>query len=291
MRFLITGAGGQVGRELAEQCQLTDADVFAFDSNELDICNEEQVMDVVSRLRPDVIFNCAAYTDVDGAEDHKEWATAVNVEGPAYLAEAAKSVDALLIHLSTDYVFDGGTEYDLRAVDMPNPINVYGETKLMGENALLTSGAKVFILRVSWVFGKYGKNFVKTMLRLADTHDEVDVVSDQWGAPTPAEEIVKVMLTRGEQYALYRAGPFGIFHFESNPKVSWAEFAEVIFDIAYHEGVIDYPIVVNHVPSANYPTKARRPLNSKLSSDAYQCEWRKVLHKLLLQLTQSPLRR
>ena len=269
MKILITGAAGQVGREVADLCQRSGIDHLGVTSAQLNITDAVEVEKVFHSYKPTVVINCAAYTAVDLAEDESEQAYLVNEAGPRHLALACVKHDALMLHISTDYVFDGEQDAPYGIHDAPCPTGVYGASKLAGEKAIQETSAKHMILRVSWVFGQYGNNFVKTMLRLAEQRSELSVVADQFGAPTPAAEIARVLVERAQD--LRPEAPVGIQHLESNPGVSWCDFAREIFRVA------DAEVTVNAITSDQYPTKATRPKNSKLRSNCFSVEWQGAL--------------
>ena len=273
VKILITGAAGQVGQELVDACKVQQVDYVAYTSSQLDITNSESVHKEVVKQQPTHIINAAAYTAVDKAEQEKDIAYAVNSDGVRFLAQAAKAVNAKLMHISTDYVFDGEKSTPYTVNDTPNPASVYGASKLAGEKAMidvLGLGGDYLVLRVSWVFGQYGNNFVKTMLKLAETRQELSVVNDQYGAPTPACEIAKCLLS---ELALNELT--GIQHLESNPGVTWFEFALAIFE------AVNKVVKVNGITSEQYPTPVDRPKNSKLCSEqvGLSVNWKKSLIK------------
>jgi dTDP-4-dehydrorhamnose reductase len=261
-RIFIVGKNGQVGRELVEQAEQQGLDVVSFGSLELDITDQSAVLKAVVKNKPTVVINAAAYTAVDKAEDESELAYAVNRDGVENLARACKAQNIPLIHISTDYVFDGTKDSPYLASDTPNPIGIYGASKYAGEQVLRATWDKHIILRVSWVFGVHGNNFVKTMLRLATECDGLNVVDDQFGAPTSATAIAREIL----RYILNQDSFYGSFHLESNPGVTWYEFAQCIFARAAHFGAIESSPALNPISSAAFPTPVKRPQNSKLSA-------------------------
>jgi dTDP-4-dehydrorhamnose reductase len=261
-RIFIIGKNGQVGRELVEQAEQQGLDAVSVGSAELDITDRSAVLQAVLENKPTVVINAAAYTAVDKAEDEIDLAYAVNRDGVENLAFACKAQNIPLIHISTDYVFDGTKESAYLESDIPNPIGVYGASKYAGEEVLRATWDKHIILRVSWVFGLHGNNFVKTMLRLAKERDELNVVDDQFGAPTSATAIAREIL----RYILNQDSFYGSFHLESSPGVTWYEFAQRIFSRAAHFGVTDHSPALNPIPSSGFPTPVKRPQNSKLSA-------------------------
>lgn len=256
MRFLVTGTSGQLGYDVIRELQKRNyTEYLGVGREEMDITNENSVMKTVTEYKPDVIFHCAAYTAVDKAEDCKEEAYAVNVKGTRNIVKAAKEIDAKIIYISTDYVFDGTKEGLYEINDPVNPQSVYGKTKAEGEE-YVKSYPKHFIVRTSWVFGIHGNNFVKTMLRLSETKNELGVVCDQIGSPTYTVDLAKALLD------LALTNDYGTYHINNDGYCSWAEFAEAIFKINHRN------ITVNHIPTSEYKTKAIRPLNSKLSKQS-----------------------
>ncbi|WP_017221009.1 dTDP-4-dehydrorhamnose reductase [Moritella dasanensis] len=265
MRVMITGCYGQVGRSLVEQLQPI-ANILAVGRAELDITDEVAVKNVVKAFKPDVIINAAAHTAVDKAEDEIGLSYAINSDGPRFLAEAANSVNASILHISTDYVFSGDKDGIYTESDLTSPQGVYGESKLAGEIAVINACQKHIVLRTAWVFGEEGNNFVKTMLRLAKTYDTLGVVGDQMGGPTYAGDIAAALVVITKAIYNGENDKFGIYHFSGLPHVSWSQFAESIFDEAVEQNVIQQSLTVNAITTAEYPTPAKRPANSKLDT-------------------------
>ncbi len=258
-RILLTGIGGQVGWELARSLQPL-GEVVALDRAGFDLAAPDRMRGVLRELRPAWIVNPAAHTAVDKAESEVALATAINATAPGILAEEAKRLDALLVHYSTDYVFDGGKPTPYVEADPTCPINTYGQTKLAGEEAIRASGCRHLILRTSWVYGMRGANFLRTMLRLAQERDELRVVADQIGAPTWSRMIAEttaLMLARHRDQE-------GIYHFVAGGEISWHGFAEAIVARGHALGLIAKTPVVHRITSAEFPTPARRPANSRL---------------------------
>lgn len=267
MRILVTGREGQVARALAERGAGRHELVFA-GRPELDLAVPELIDAAVARHAPEMIFSVGAYTAVDRAEDEPELAMAINGTGPGQLARAAARIGAPIIHLSTDYVFDGALDRPYREADPVGPINVYGTSKLEGERALARAGGDFAILRTSWVYSPFGANFVRTMLRLAESHDEVRVVADQLGCPTSAFDIAEALLRVADCWSdpgTPRVG--GVFHFAGAEACSWAAFAETIFAASARHGGRS-PRTVG-ISTAEWPTRARRPANSQLDSSRF----------------------
>ncbi len=271
MRILITGAKGQVGTELVAEATNRNHKVYGYGSKELDISNLEQVSNRVQTIKPDVIINAAAYTAVDKAETESELAYAVNSQGSENLAIACKELDIPLIHISTDYVYDGDKPLPYLESDLPKPTGVYGASKLEGDQKIEQTWPNHIIIRVSWVFGEYGNNFVKTMLRLAEQRDELSIVDDQFGAPTSAVAISCCLLDIIETKQFNQPQcPWGTYNFQSDPGVSWYDFAVEIFRQAKESGLINKTMKLNPIPSSEFPTPVKRPANSKLDGQKLQ---------------------
>lgn len=262
-KFLITGAKGQVGHCLTQQ--LTgNAEILAVDRDELDITDQSAVKKIVETFKPDVIINAAAHTAVDRAESEVELSEAINVKGPQYLAEAANEIGAVILHISTDYVFEGSGSGEYKEDDQTNPQGVYGRTKLAGEIAVQQANPRSIILRTAWVFGEHGHNFVKTMLRLAKDRDSLGIVGDQFGGPTYAGDIAKTLIEIANQILAGKENAFGVYHFTGKPYVSWYEFAKAIFAEAESQNILKKSPLVNSITTSDYPTPAKRPANSRL---------------------------
>ncbi len=267
-RILLTGATGQVGYELERSLQGL-GEIIAVDRTRMDLANLDQVRDVIRSVKPTLIVNPAAYTAVDKAESEPELAMRVNGHAPAVMAEEAKKLGAALIHYSTDYVFDGTKATAYTEDDPTCPINVYGHTKLAGEQAIQAAGIPHLILRTSWVYGMHGKNFLLTMLRLAQERDHLSIVADQHGAPTWCRTIADTTAhiiaqgSRGENSQDEWQARSGLYHLTAQGQTTWHEFAEAIFA---HQSVTKKP-ALRAITSDEYPMPARRPANSVLSSD------------------------
>ena len=264
-----------------------DVDLLAVDKTELDIVNSSKVAQIFDSFKPDVVINAAAYTAVDKAETEKEIAYAVNCIGPKNLAEAAEKYNALMVHISTDYVFSGDKSGIYHEDDITGPATVYGKTKLDGENAVVQACRKHIIIRTAWVFGEHGNNFVKTMLRIAQSRSQLGIVADQVGGPTYAGDIADALIKIIQNIINDNNEKFGIYHFSGLPHVSWSEFAEEIFDAASKEGVIKIKPIINPISTLDYPTPARRPVNSRLDTQRItRCfgieasNWKKALHSI-----------
>ncbi|MGL4473388.1 MAG: dTDP-4-dehydrorhamnose reductase, partial [Shewanella sp.] len=267
MRVLITGCQGQIGCYLTEQLNSChNHTVLALARNDLDITDRGAVNAVVAEFRPTIIINAAAYTAVDQAEVERELAYAVNRDGAKFLAEAAQQVGAAILHISTDYVFDGSKDGEYLDTDVTMPLSVYGASKLAGEQAVAQACTKHIILRTSWAFGVYGHNFVKTMLRLGASRDSVSIVDDQFGGPTYAGDIAQVLISMAMRIAKGDVVEYGVYHYSGMPYVSWYEFTAIVLDAAYAQGVITVKPHLERLNSAQYPTLAQRPKNSRLDS-------------------------
>ncbi len=268
-RILIVGSAGQVGREL--QRSFFDAgEIVAYNRESVDLAAPDQVRAMVRAVAPHIILNAAAYTAVDRAETEPDTAMAVNATAPGVMAEEALRAGALLVHYSTDYVFDGKKSGPWVETDSPNPLNAYGASKLAGEQAIQRVGGKYLIFRTSWVYGPHGNNFLRTMLRLGRERDSLKIVDDQFGAPTSSIELANATRTVVDG-AL--AGQFGaadtwsgLYHMTCSGRVSWCGFAQAIFARAQAHLDGRKP-EVNLIPSSEYPVPAMRPNNSVLSNE------------------------
>jgi dTDP-4-dehydrorhamnose reductase len=272
MRILVTGCNGQVGFLLKEMLS-NKVELLALTRQELDITNENLVNETVSNFKPNVVINAAAYTAVDKAEKEEKLAFAINCVGPEYLAKAASKVSASLIHISTDYVFEGNKSGQYLETDLVNPQGVYGKSKLSGEIAVIKNCRKHIILRTAWVFGQHGNNFVKTMLKLGKERDALSIVSDQFGGPTYAGDIAKAIIEIVNKIDTCKSVEWGIYHYSGIPQVSWYEFSESIFAKAIHKGILDNTPKLTPVSTEEFPTLAQRPMNSKLNCQAIEAEF------------------
>ncbi|MEH7287459.1 dTDP-4-dehydrorhamnose reductase [Priestia megaterium] len=252
-KILITGANGQLGKELVELLSAKGFDVYGCSRDDMDITDSEQVQGVIDRINPEVILHCAAHTKVDMAESEPEKVYSINAYGTRNVAVAAEKIGAKLVYVSTDYVFDGsGTEPYLE-FSPTSPLGVYGKSKLAGEEFVKHLHSRFFIVRTSWVYGKHGNNFVKTMLKLGVEKDELTVVADQIGCPTYTLDLAQAIL---EMIATEK---YGIYHFSNNGSCSWYEFAQAIFEGAGIE------VKVNPCTTADFPRPAQRPSYSVFS--------------------------
>jgi dTDP-4-dehydrorhamnose reductase len=267
MRLLVTGSSGQVGTEVVREMQ-GRAEVAAHDRRTLDLAQPGQIVERVREARPDVIVNAGAYTAVDRAEEERELARQVNGVAPGVLAEEARRLGAVLIHFSTDYVFDGTKDSPYVESDATNPVNAYGASKLEGERAIAATGCAHVILRTSWVYGPHGRNFMLTMLRLAATRDEIRVVDDQRGAPTSSAQLARLTRQLVEGGLEPLRAQAGVYHATAAGVTTWFGFAQAIFEtLARLRGAGFRSPRLVPIASSEYPTPARRPANSVLSSE------------------------
>lgn len=284
MKVLLTGSKGQLGS--CFQDRLPEGwQVWATDADVLDITDLEKVKAAVAEFQPDAIVNAAAYTAVDKAEQERELAALINVVGPKNLALAAKEAGARLVHVSTDYVFDGKASVAYSETDATNPLGVYGQTKLDGEIAVAEVLPASVIVRTAWVFSEYGNNFVKTMLRLAKDRDSLGIVADQRGCPTYAGDIAQAIIDLLKQNA-----EGGVYHFCGDREVSWSDFAKSIFTHAHQLQLLSKVPQVAEITTADYPTPAERPQYSTLScrkinaAGIASSAWEEGLRKVLIDI-------
>jgi len=283
-KILITGAGGQLAQDLIASAPKSAA-ITAVSRAQLDIGDRASVDEITDRLAPAVILNAAAYTAVDRAESEAEQAYRVNRDGPAHLAAAARRLGARLVHVSTDFVFDGGAGRAYRPEDPTDPIGVYGASKRAGEVAVREIDETALIVRTSWVYSPHGANFMKTMLRLMASRPEVRVVADQIGAPTSAATLAQAL------WDLVDLDARGLFHFADAGVASWYDFAVAIAEDALTAGLLPAPVRVTPITTADYPTPARRPAFSLLDRTATwallggpRAHWRVALREVLARL-------
>lgn len=266
MKVLVTGANGQLGYDVVRELQKQNIECYGATRKDFDLVDFGITEKFIVNYMPDVVIHCAAYTAVDKAEDEQEICYLVNVSATENIAGICKKINAKMLYISTDYVFDGTKEGFYEADDIPNPINVYGKTKLLGEQAVQRILNKYFIVRISWVFGEYGNNFVKTMLKLGKERKEINVIADQYGSPTYTVDLAALLVE------MIKTDKYGIYHATNEGVCTWAEFAEEIFKIAKLD------VKVNHITTAEYPTKAKRPLNSRLSKNSLKINSFKLLN-------------
>lgn len=280
MRILVTGVSGQLGYDVERELERRGIEHLGTSSRELDITDRAAVEHLMQSYRPDAVIHCAAYTKVDLAEDEPERCWAVNADGTRNLAATCREIGAKMLYISTDYVFPGTGEQFRRTDDPVSPVNTYGRSKLAGELAVQSLLEKYFIVRISWVFGKNGNNFVKTMLRLAETKAELSVVCDQIGSPTYTADLAPLLcdMVQTERY--------GVYHATNEGTCAWSEFAEAIFELAGRQ------VVVHPIPTSAYPTRAARPLNSRMSKECLHSngfqelpEWKNALARYLKEIT------
>lgn len=253
MKVLVTGANGQLGYDVVKELQKQNIECYGASRQDFDIVDFEATENFIKNYMPDAVIHCAAYTAVDKAEDEQGLCYLVNASATENIAEICKKINAKMLYISTDYVFDGIKDGFYEVDDKPNPINVYGKTKLLGEQAVQRILNKYFIVRISWVFGEHGNNFVKTMLRLGKERKEINVVADQYGSPTYTADLAPLLVE------MIQTEKYGVYHATNEGVCTWAEFAEEIFKIAGMD------VKVNHITTAEYPTRAKRPINSRLS--------------------------
>lgn len=279
MKILVTGVKGQLGYDVVQEGEKRGLEMFGTDVDSMDITDAGQVRKVMEAYKPDGVIHCAAYTAVDAAEEHQEICRKINVNGTRNIAEVCRDMDIPLMYFSTDYVFDGQGENFWKEDDERQPLNVYGQMKYEGELAVQELVQKYFILRISWVFGVNGSNFIKTMLRLGKERGAVGVVSDQMGSPTYTYDLAKLVLD------MFQTDKYGVYHVTNDGICSWYEFACEIFKQAGMD------VKVTPLTTAEYPAKAARPLNSRMSKDklvnaGFQMlpSWQDALRRYLLRL-------
>ena len=265
MKILVLGSKGQLGRCLYDQLLSTDHDVFYTSRDQIDIADFNGTKRQLFELSPDVVINAAAYTGVDKAEEDQAAADLINHLAVANIADACHQIACWLIHISTDYVFDGRSNVPYKEDDQTNPQGVYGKTKLQGEKAIQSSGCRHVIIRTAWVFSEYGNNFLKTMLRLGNERSELRIVGDQVGSPTYAQDIAKAIITILESLKSKEVTSC-LYHFSGNFCCSWAVFAQAIFDEALELKVIVSKPNILTITTKEFPTLAKRPAQSQLNS-------------------------
>lgn len=258
MKVLVTGANGQLGYDVVKELQKQNIECYGTSRQDFDIVDFGATENFIKNYMPDAVIHCAAYTAVDKAEDEQGLCYLVNASATENIAKICKKINAKMLYISTDYVFDGTKDGFYEVDDEPNPINVYGKTKLLGEEAVQKILDKYFVVRISWVFGEHGNNFVKTMLRLGEEHKEISVVADQYGSPTYTADLAPLVVE------MIQTNKYGIYHATNEGVCTWAEFAEEIFKI------VGMDVKVNHITTAEYPTRAQRPMNSRLSKKSLQ---------------------
>lgn len=253
MKILVTGVCGQLGHDVVKELKKRSMECIACDKQDFDITDKSSTEEFILKNKPDGVIHCAAYTAVDKAEEDEEICRKVNSDGSLNIAQACEKAKAKMIYISTDYVFGGDGSEPYEVLDKKNPQNVYGKTKLDGEENVLKSCSRVFVVRTSWVYGLNGANFVKTMRRLAQTRDEISVVEDQIGSPTYTRDLAVLLAD------MILTEKYGIYHASNEGFISWADFAE---NIMKKSGL---SAKINRISTSDYPSKAKRPLNSRLS--------------------------
>ena len=282
IKILVTGVKGQLGYDICRVLSDRGIENRGVDLDDFDITDAEAVKAYIESYRPTAVIHCSAFTAVDRAEDEIELCTHVNADGAKNIAEAADAVGAKMMYISTDYVFPGTGDRFYEPDDPTGPLSVYGKTKLMGENAVRAASNRHFIVRISWVFGINGKNFIKTMLRLSETKTDLNVVCDQIGSPTYTYDLSRLLCD------MIVTDRYGTYHATNEGTCSWAEFAAEIMRLAGKSTVI-HPI-----PTSEYPTRASRPLNSRMSKDKLEANgfsrlphWKDALARYLNELNSS----
>ena len=277
MKVLVTGANGQLGYDVVKELQKQNIECYGASRQDFDIVDFEATENFIKNYMPDAVIHCAAYTAVDKAEYEHELCYLVNASATENIVEICKKINAKMLYISTDYVFDGTKIGFYEVDDKPNPINVYGKTKLLGEQAVQKILDKYFIVRISWVFGEHGNNFVKTMLRLGKERKEINVVADQYGSPTYTADLAPLLVE------MIKTEKYGVYHATNEGVCTWAEFAEEIFKIA------GMNVKVNHITTAEYPTRAKRPMNSKLGKEKLEFKgfrlmknWKEVIKEFII---------
>lgn len=282
MKILVTGVAGQLGYDVMRELNKRGIEAIGVDRSDFDITDIEATEKFILSVNPNAVIHCAAYTAVDAAEDNVELCRKVNVNGTENIARACAKIKAKMLYISTDYVFPGSDDipYDINAEKAPQ--NVYGQSKLDGELAVQKYLQNYFIVRISWVFGKNGNNFVKTMLRLGKEKEQLSVVSDQIGSPTYTFDLAKLLAD------MVRTDKYGIYHATNEGYCSWAEFAKEIMRLA------NLPCKIISISTAEYPTKAKRPLNSRLSKQSLDDNgfnrlpvWEDALARYLVELSEQ----
>lgn len=255
MKILVTGVNGQLGHDVVKELKKRGHNPVGVDREQMDLTVHSQIKECIEKVNPEAIIHCAAYTAVDAAEDNEDLCRQINALAVKDIANCAKQLDIPMIYISTDYVFDGTKDGEYNENDVPNPINVYGKTKYEGEIYVREILEKYYIVRISWVFGENGNNFIDTMLRLSKDRDLLNVINDQVGSPTYTKDLSRLLVD------MIETNKYGIYHATNEGFCSWYDFAKEIFNIS---GV---DIKVNPIETSEYPTKATRPMNSKMSKE------------------------
>lgn len=255
MKVLVTGVAGQLGYDVIKELNKRNIECLGIDKADVDLIDFKATEEFITNYKPDAVIHCAAYTAVDKAEDEQGLCYLINASATENIAKVCKRLDVKMIYISTDYVFDGTKEGFYEVDDEPNPINIYGKTKLEGEKAVQKILDKYFIVRISWVFGINGNNFIKTMLKIGQERKELNVVADQYGSPTYTKDLAVLLVD------MVQTEKYGIYHATNEGVCSWAEYAEEIFKVAKLD------VKVNHITTSEYPTRAKRPMNSRMSKE------------------------
>jgi len=283
-RIVVVGAAGQLGLELMR----AEAGAIGLTRADLDLAEIARIGDALAAFKPDIVINASAYTAVDKAESEPDAAFRLNRDAPAALAQAAANTGAAFVHVSTDYVFDGSKPSPYIETDPRAPLNIYGRSKAEGEDAVLAANPRAAIIRTSWVYSPNRANFVKTMLRLGETRNEVSVVADQHGRPTAAADLAYACLALARLQHQGETAASGVFHYAGAGDATWADFAEAIFAGAEQRG--HNPVQVKRIAAADYPTPAQRPANSRLDTSKIEAlgiatrPWREALRLCLDEL-------
>lgn len=285
MSILVFGKTGQVATELQALAISHSEDMVFLGRDQTDLYDPDACAAAIHAHAPSAVINAAAYTAVDKAEEEESLATVINGEAPGAMAKACADLDIPFLHVSTDYVFEGSGQAEWSILDSISPQNAYGRSKAAGEAAVSTAGGNWAVLRTAWVFSAHGANFVKTMLRLSESRDALSIVDDQIGGPTPAGAIAKALLTMATAMKAGQKG--GMYHFSGTPATSWKCFARDTFELAGRD------VAVTCIPTDDYPTPAKRPLNSRLDCSALredfgieQPNWKSALAEIVKELTQ-----
>lgn len=288
MKILVTGANGMLAHDLIQQLKKEDWLVYTFSKQELDITQSESIQKQIENFKPNVVINCAAYTKVDQAESEEKSACGINWQGVKNLSNVCSQHKVKLVHVSTDFVFDGNQNEPYLENDVTHPQGVYGVTKLKGEQAIQNTNVNYLIVRTSWLYGAKGHNFVKTMLRLANERSELKVVDDQIGCPTWTFDLANALIS------LIKEKSLGIYHFSNQGQCSWYEFAKEAIEVAYHQKYITQIPKIFPIPTSEYPLPAKRPLFSVLNCEKYMQstqqsppEWKESLSKMIKTLSEK----
>ncbi len=296
MKILLFGKNGQVGWELQRSLSPL-GELVALDSRSGNLCGDftdpKGLAETVRKVAPDIIVNAAAHTAVDRAESEPDLARTINATAPSLLAEEAKKLNAWLVHYSTDYVFDGSGEKPWKESDPTGPLNVYGKTKLEGEDLIVQSGCRHLIFRTSWVYGARGGNFAKTMLRLAHERDAIKVIADQTGSPTGADLLADVT-AHAIRAARHNSDISGLYHLVAAGEVTWHGYASFVLDFARQKGISLKAKTIEPVPTSEFPTPARRPRNSRMNTekikaafDLHLPDWQSGVERMLTEVLEK----